>query len=195
MPVSDGSRREALLPFSKPSIGDEEIAEVTDCLRSGWITTGPRTERFEKEFAAYAGARHAVALTSGTAALHCAYWSLGIAPGDEVICPSLTWPATANMAAVLGARVVFADVDPRTLQISAEDVARKITPRTRAVVPVHFAGAPADLLHGERDPCDFLCDVDDLADGIAVAVTAVHDFRHARFDQTIQGDLRERIAR
>src|SRR5262245_12917683 len=137
--------RSTFLPFSKPSIGEEEIAEVADCLRSGWITTGPRTERFEKEFAAYVGARHAVALSSGTAALHCVYWSLGIGPGDEVICPSLTWPATASMAAVLGARVVFADIDPRTLQVDPRDIARRVTDRTKAIVPVHFAGAPADL--------------------------------------------------
>jgi dTDP-4-amino-4,6-dideoxygalactose transaminase len=138
-------RRAAMLPFSRPSIGDEEVAEVVECLRSGWIATGPRTERFEEEFAAYVGARHAIALTSGTAALHCAYWTLDLRPGDEVICPSLTWPATANMAAVLGARPVFAEVDPRTLQISPEDVARRVTRRTRAIAPVHFGGAPADL--------------------------------------------------
>jgi len=139
------SRRREPLPFSRPSIGQEEIDEVVACLRSGWITTGPRTERFEKDFAAYVGARHAIALTSGTAALHCAYWALDLKSGDEVICPSLTWPATANMAAVLGARVVFADIDPETLLIAPESVASLVTARTRAIVPVHFAGAPADL--------------------------------------------------
>jgi dTDP-4-amino-4,6-dideoxygalactose transaminase len=137
--------RSTFLPFSRPSIGEEETAEVLECLRSGWITTGPRAERFERDFAAYVGAKHAVALSSGTAALHCAYWALGLKPGDEIICPSLTWPATANMAAVLGARVVFADIDASTRQISPESVARQVTPRTRAIVPVHFAGAPADL--------------------------------------------------
>jgi len=141
-----GKRRRAdFLPFSRPSIGEEEIAEVAECLRSGWITTGPRTERFEKEFAAYVGARHAVALTSGTAALHCAYLALDLRPGDEVICPSLTWPATSNMALAAGASVVFADIDRRTLQVDPESVAARVTPRTRAIVPVHFAGAPADL--------------------------------------------------
>ncbi len=145
MSMTDTERRATLLPFSRPSIGDEEIGEVVECLRSGWITTGPRTQRFEAEFAAYVGARHAIALSSGTAALHCAYWALGIGPGDEVICPSLTWPATANMAAVLGARPVFADIDRETLQVAPGSVKRLLTPRTRAIVPVHFAGAPADL--------------------------------------------------
>ncbi len=137
--------RSRFLPFSRPTIGDEEIAEVVECLRSGWITTGPRVEKFEGDAAAYTGATHALALSSGTAALHAAYWALGIGPGDEVICPSLTWPATANMAAALGARVVFADIDRATLQISPDSVERLIGPRTKAIVPVHFAGAPSDL--------------------------------------------------
>ena len=143
--MSAGERRTEFLPFSRPSLGQEEIDEVSACIRSGWITTGPRTERFEREFAAYAGARHAVALSSGTAALHCAYWALGLAAGDEIICPSLTWPATANMASALGAAVVFADIDPGTRQIDPQDVARRVTKRTKLIVPVHFAGAPADL--------------------------------------------------
>jgi len=137
--------RATLLPFSKPSIGEEEIREVADCLRSGWITTGPRTERFEREFAEYVGAKYAVALSSGTAALHCAYWALDLGPEDEIICPSLTWPSTANMAVALGAKVVFADVVRSTRQVDVRDVARRITKRTKVVVPVHFAGAPADL--------------------------------------------------
>jgi dTDP-4-amino-4,6-dideoxygalactose transaminase len=139
------TKRSTFLPFSRPSIGEEEIREVTDCLRSGWITTGPRTVQFEKEFAAYTGAKQALALSSGTAALHCIYWALGLGSGDEIICPSLTWPATANMALALGARVVFADIDRATRQIDPGSVKKAITPRTRAIVPVHFAGAPADL--------------------------------------------------
>jgi dTDP-4-amino-4,6-dideoxygalactose transaminase len=137
--------RATMLPFSRPSIGEDEIREVTEVLRSGWITTGPRTVQFEKDFAAYVGATHALALTSGTAALHCAYWALDLKPGDEILCPSLTWPSTANMAAALGAKVVFADIDRDTRQIDPKDVAKKITKKTRAIVPVHFAGAPADL--------------------------------------------------
>jgi len=143
--MADERRRATLLPFSRPSIGEDEIREVVEVLRSGWITTGPRTVQFEREFAAYVGAKHAIALTSGTAGLHCAYWALDLQPGDEIVCPSLTWPATANMAAALGAKVVFADIDRSTLQIDPADVARRISKRTRAIVPVHFAGAPADL--------------------------------------------------
>ncbi|MBV8879277.1 MAG: aminotransferase class I/II-fold pyridoxal phosphate-dependent enzyme [Planctomycetaceae bacterium] len=137
--------RATMLPFSRPSIGEDEIREVTEVLRSGWITTGPRTVQFEKDFAAYVGAKHALALSSGTAALHCAYWALDLKPGDEILCPSLTWPATANMAVALGAKVVFADIDPDTRQIDPRDVEKKMTKKTRAIVPVHFAGAPADI--------------------------------------------------
>jgi dTDP-4-amino-4,6-dideoxygalactose transaminase len=137
--------RATMLPFSRPSIGEDEIREVTEVLRSGWITTGPRTVQFEKDFAAYVGAKHAIALSSGTAALHCAYWALDLKPGDEILCPSLTWPATANMAVALGAKVVFADIVRETRQIDPKDVAKKITKKTRAIVPVHFAGAPADV--------------------------------------------------
>jgi dTDP-4-amino-4,6-dideoxygalactose transaminase len=143
--MTSETTRATMLPFSRPSIGEDEIREVTDVLRSGWITTGPRTVQFEKDFAAYVGATHALALTSGTAALHCAYWALDLKPGDEILCPSLTWPSTANMAAALGAKVVFADIDRDTRQIDPKDVAKKITKKTRAIVPVHFAGAPADL--------------------------------------------------
>src|SRR5215831_20008462 len=119
--MTRSTARAAMLPFSRPSIGEEEIREVTEVLRSGWITTGPRTVQFEKDFAAYAGAKHALALSSGTAALHCAYWALDLRPGDEIVCPSLTWPATANMASALGAKVVFADIDRSTLQIDPAD--------------------------------------------------------------------------
>jgi len=143
--MSKAIARSAMLPFSKPTIGEEEIREVVEVLRSGWITTGPRTVQFEKDFAAYTGAKHAIALSSGTAALHCAYWALDLRPGDEIICPSLTWPATANMALALGASVVFADIDRKTRQMDPADVARRVTEKTRAIVPVHFAGAPADL--------------------------------------------------
>jgi len=162
--MARGKPRETLLPLSRPSIGEEEIQEVIRCLRSGWITSGPRTERFEREFAAYAGARHAVALSSGTAALHSAYWALDLKPGDEIICPSLTWSATANMAAALGARVVFADIHRETRLLDRGSVERLITPRTRAIVPVHFAGAPADL--------DGLQEV--AGEGIAILEDAAH---------------------
>jgi dTDP-4-amino-4,6-dideoxygalactose transaminase len=137
--------RNPILPFSRPSIGDEEIAAVTAVLRSGWITTGPLTAEFEREFAAATGAKHALALSSCTAGLHLAYIAIGIQPGDEVIVPALTWPATANMAVVSGAKPVFADIDPHTWNLDPSSVERLLTPKTRAIVPVHFGGQPADL--------------------------------------------------
>ncbi len=137
--------RTPMLPFSKPSIGEEEIAEVVDCLRSGWITTGPKTARFESEFAAAVEARHALGFSSATGALHVTMLALGLGPGDEVVVPALTWPATANMVEACGARTVFADIDPLTWNLSPEALLRALTPRTKLVIPVHFAGQPADL--------------------------------------------------
>lgn len=137
--------RGSLLPFSRPDIGEEEIAEVVKCLRSGWITTGPLTQQLERDFAAGVGAKHAVALSSCTAALHVTLLALGVGRGDEVIVPPLTWPATANMVVACGAIPVFADIDPSTLNIDPGSIARAITARTKAVIPVHFAGLPADL--------------------------------------------------
>jgi dTDP-4-amino-4,6-dideoxygalactose transaminase len=121
-----------------------DIDAVTDTLRSGWLTMGPRTEAFERAFAEHLGARHAVALSSCTAALHLAYKAVGVGPGDEVIVPSFTFVATANAVLYCGARPVFADiVGPEDPSIDPVDVARRITPRTRAVSVVHFAGYPA----------------------------------------------------
>ncbi len=137
--------KDPMLPFSKPSIGEEEIAEVVDCLRSGWITTGPKTAQFEREFAASVGAKHGLAFSSATGALHAVMLAMGIGPGDEVIVPVLTWPATSNMAAAAGARPVFADIDRGTWNLDPQAVQRALSPRTRMVVPVHFAGQPADL--------------------------------------------------
>lgn len=133
------------IPFSRPSIGEEEIAEVVDCLRSGWITTGPRTAQFEKEFAARHGAAHALAVTSATAGLHLAMWALDLRPGDEVITTPLTWPATVNAIVLAGGTPVLVDVEPDTLNLDARLVAAAVTPRTRAVLPVHYAGQPCDL--------------------------------------------------
>jgi dTDP-4-amino-4,6-dideoxygalactose transaminase len=135
------------LPFALPEIGDDEIAEVVDTLRSGWITTGPKTRRFEEDFAAYLGepSLHAMAVNSATAGLHLALEALGIGPGDEVITTTHTFTATAEVVRYLGADVVLVDVDPATLCIDVDAVAAAITPRTRAIVPVHFAGAPADM--------------------------------------------------
>ncbi|HEV3074687.1 MAG TPA: aminotransferase class I/II-fold pyridoxal phosphate-dependent enzyme [Thermoanaerobaculia bacterium] len=137
--------RESILPFSRPDIGEEEIAEVVACLRSGWITTGPRVAQLEREFATAVGARHALAFSSGTAALHATLLALELQPGDEVVVPALTWPATANMVVACGAVPVFADIDPSTWNLDPGAMAAAVTPRTRLVMPVHFAGLPCDL--------------------------------------------------
>jgi dTDP-4-amino-4,6-dideoxygalactose transaminase len=133
------------LPFSPPLIGEEEISEVVDTLRSDWITTGPKTKRFEKEFAAYLDAPGALALNSCTAGLHTALATLGIGPGDEVITTPMTFAASVNVIEHVGAQPILVDVEPDTLNIDPALVAAAITPRTRAVLPVHFAGHPADL--------------------------------------------------
>jgi len=138
--------REPLLPFSLPDITDDEISEVVDALRSGWVTTGPRTVQFE---AAVAGMHdpelHAVAVNSATAGLHLALEALGIGPGDEVLVPTWTFTATAEVVRYLGADPVLVDVDAATLNIDFDDAVARITPRTRAVLPVHFAGYPLNL--------------------------------------------------
>lgn len=135
----------AAIPFHEPSIGPEEEREVLDTLRSGWLTTGPKTKRFERLFARYVGAEHAVALNSCTAALHLALYVHGIGPGDEVITTPITFAATVNVIEHVGARPVFVDVQQDTLNLDPLLVERAITPRTRAVIPVHFAGHPCDL--------------------------------------------------
>ncbi len=133
------------VPFSRPSIGDEEIFEVVECLRSGWITTGARTSRFEAAFAAAVHAPHALAVTSATAGLHLAMQVLDLHPGDEVITTPLTWPATVNTIVLCGGTPVLVDIEPDTLNLDARLVADRLSPRTRAIVPVHFAGQPCDL--------------------------------------------------
>jgi dTDP-4-amino-4,6-dideoxygalactose transaminase len=143
--VASRSKRADFLPFSRPTIEDDEIAEVVDCLRSGWITSGPRVLRFEQMFRERLGVAHAVAVNSATAGLHIVLHALGIGPGDDVIVPSLTWVSTANVVELLGARAVLADIDPATLQLDPAEVERCLGPRTRVVIPVHYAGAPADL--------------------------------------------------
>ena len=133
------------LPFSKPSITESEIAAVGDVLRSGWITTGARCTEFEQRFCETTGSQHAIALTSATAGMQLALHALGIGPGDEVITPSLTWVSTVNLITLSGATPVFADVERDNLMITAEAVAPLISERTRLIVPVHYAGAAAEL--------------------------------------------------
>lgn len=136
---------ENFLPFSRPSMGEEEIAAVGQVLRSGWITTGPQTNQLEQDFSAAFGCKHAIAVSSATGGMHVTLMALGIGPGDEVITPSQTWVSTINMIVLLGAEPVMIDVDPDTLMVSAEAIAAAITPKTKAIIPVHYAGAPLDL--------------------------------------------------
>ncbi len=139
------------LPFALPDIGEEEIAEVVDALRSGWLTTGPKTRRFEEEFASFirngseAPGTQALAVNSATAGLHLALEALGIGPGDEVITTPYTFTATAEVVRHLGAAPVFVDIDPGDFNIDPEKIERAITPRTRAILPVHFAGLACEM--------------------------------------------------
>jgi dTDP-4-amino-4,6-dideoxygalactose transaminase len=136
---------EPFLPFARPSIGEAEIAEVVGCLESGWLTTGPRVERFERALSEYLGGRPVLALSSATAGLHLALLGMELRPGDEVITTPLTFVATANTIVLAGGTPVFADVEAGTRNLDVERVSRAISARTRAIVPVHFAGLPVDL--------------------------------------------------
>jgi dTDP-4-amino-4,6-dideoxygalactose transaminase len=134
------------LPFALPDIGEDEIAEVVDSLRSGWITTGPKARRFETDFAAYlGGGLEAIAVNSATAGLHLAVEAAGIGPGDEVITTTHTFTATAEVVRYVGANPVFVDIDPATYCIDAAAIEARITPRTRALLPVHYGGHPCDM--------------------------------------------------
>ena len=131
--------------FGAPHIGEEEIQEVVDTLRSGWIGTGPRVAQFERDFADYKGARHTIAVNSCTAALHLSLVAAGVGPGDEVITTPLTFCATVNSIVHVGATPVLVDVDPMTMNIDTTRIADAVTHKTKAIVPVHFAGLPCDM--------------------------------------------------
>jgi perosamine synthetase len=137
--------RKTLLPYGRQSIGEDDIQAVVDVLHSDWLTTGPKVGEFEEAFAAWVGAKHAVSFSSGTAALHGAAFAAGLKPGDEAITTPMTFAATANCVLYQGATPVFADVCPDTLNLDPEKAAARITPRTRAILPVDYAGHPADL--------------------------------------------------
>jgi len=155
------TRRDTLLGFQPPRIGPEEIDAVVETLQTGWIATGPRAGELERRFAEYVGARHAVTFASGTAALHLALLAAGIGRGDEVITSPITWPATANVIVHADATPVFVDVRDDDLNIDPELAAAAVTERTKAIMPVHLAGQPADL-----DPL--------LALGVPVIEDATH---------------------
>lgn len=139
--------RATWLPFHRPCIEEDEIAEVVDTLRGGWITTGPRAKRFEQEFAEYIGAKYAVAFNSATAAMHLALEAIGLRPGDEVIVPAYTFTATAEVVLYFDATPVIVDVDPLTLNIDPAAAEAAVTERTRAIMPVDLAGVPCEYDH------------------------------------------------
>jgi dTDP-4-amino-4,6-dideoxygalactose transaminase len=145
MDSAQTTRRETFLGFQPPAIGEEEIAAVAETLRSGWLTTGPAAAELERRFAEYLDVEHALAVTSGTAAMHLALAALGVGPGDEVVTTPITWPATANVVVHVGATPVFADVRAGDLNIDPERAASLVGPRTKAILPVHLAGQAADL--------------------------------------------------
>lgn len=137
--------RDEFIPYNQPDISDAEVDEVVHTLRSGWIAKGPRTAAFEKKFAAYVGAKHALALNSCTAALHVSLLCAGVGQGDEVITTPMTFASTANTILHCGAKPVFADIDYETGCIDPAQIAKKISPRTKAIVPVHYSGQVCDL--------------------------------------------------
>jgi dTDP-4-amino-4,6-dideoxygalactose transaminase len=158
-----GARRDTFLGFQPPAVGEEEIEAVAETIRSGWLTTGPKAAELEQRTAGLLEAKHVLAVTSGTAALHLALLAVGVGPGDEVITTSLTWPATLNVIVHCGATPVLADVRESDLNIDPEHVAELVGPRTKAIMPVHLYGQPADL-----DPL--------LALGLPVVEDAAHAF-------------------
>lgn len=133
------------IPFHRPYITEEEISGVVDSLRSGWLTMGPKTLEFEKEFASFVGSLHAIAVSSCTAALHLALKAVGVGPGDEVIVPGMTFTSTAEAVCYLGATPVVVDIDPDTLNMDVAAFERAVTVKTRAVMPVHYGGQPCDM--------------------------------------------------
>jgi perosamine synthetase len=147
-----------LIPYSRQSVDESDIEAVIETLKSDWLTTGPKLEEFETAIAAYIGVKHAVAVSSGTAALHSAMYALGIGPGDEVIVPAMTFAATANCILYQAAKPVFADVQPDTLLIDPEDVKQKISDKTKAIIAVDYAGHPC-----EYDELKKICDKHNLA--------------------------------
>jgi dTDP-4-amino-4,6-dideoxygalactose transaminase len=136
---------ELQVPFHRAHVGEEEAQAMSEVIRSGWMTMGPKTFEFEKEFAKYVGAQHAVAVSTGTAALHLSLEAAGVQEGDEVLLPTTTFTATAEAVTYLRARPVLVDIDPVTMNIDPEDASRRITPKTKAIIPVHLGGQPCDM--------------------------------------------------
>ncbi len=137
--------RKDFLPVSRPSIGKKEVDEVVRCLKSGWITTGPLCQAFEKKFCELTGAANAISVSSGTAGMHLMLLALGIKKGDEIITPSMTFASTMNMVSVCGGKPIFVDIRYDTLNIDPDLIEERVTERTKAIIPVHFAGCPAEM--------------------------------------------------
>jgi UDP-4-amino-4-deoxy-L-arabinose-oxoglutarate aminotransferase len=137
--------RKEFLPFTRPEVTDNDIAEVVSVLKSGWLTNGPKNAAFEEKICEYTDCKHAVALSSATAGMHILLTAMGIGPGDEVITPSLTWVSTANMIVLSGATPVFADIDRNTMLVTPEAIEKCITEKTKLIIPVHYTGAPVDI--------------------------------------------------
>lgn len=173
---STPSKVEMSIPFFRATIGQEEMDGVMETLASGWLTSGPKVKAFEKEFAEAVGAKHAIAVNSATAALHLALESLNIGPGDEVLVPTMTFAATAEVVIHLGATPVLVDCDPGTLNVSLSDLAAKRTAKTKVVMPVHYAGQPCQMQ-----------EIADFADqhGLHVVEDAAHAFPAAYRGQAI----------
>jgi dTDP-4-amino-4,6-dideoxygalactose transaminase len=161
------ARRSRFLPFALPDFDEREPDAVREVLQSGWITTGGRAHAFEIEFAAAVGAKHAIAVNSCTAALHLALDAIGLRSGEEVLVPAYTFAATAEVVRYFDARPVFVDIDRRSMNVDPDRIIQAITPRTRAIIPVHFAGLPADMSAITRIARDH---------GLAVIEDAAHAF-------------------
>ena len=139
------TRRESFLPFTRPVIGQEEIEEMIDSIHSGWITTGPKSARFEEELARYNGVKHCLAMNSATTAQEITLQVLDLQPGDEVITTAMTWVSTLSTVVLQGGVPVLADIDPKTLNIDPARIEEMITPRTKGIIPVHLTGLPAPM--------------------------------------------------
>ena len=162
--ISRGEEMNDFIPMSRPYLGKEETEAVREVLESGWITTGPKCAELEESFARFTGTVGAVALTSGTAGMHIVLKALGIGDGDEVITPSMTFASTVNQIVLAGAKPVFVDIDYNTLLVAPLEIEKCITKRTKAIIPVHFAGAPADM---------------DAIEAIAGDIPIIEDAAHA----------------
>ena len=165
--------RKDFLPFTRPQVTEDDIACVSNVLRSGWITNGPANSNFESAVAQLSNSKGAVALASATAAMHILLESMNIGPGDEVVIPSMTWVSMANMVELVGATPVFAEIDRETMLVTPESVAEKITERTKMIMPVHFAGVPVDI-DGIKDVAGDIPVVEDAAHAIGTYYKGRH---------------------